>query len=304
MRALVVGARGFVGRHAALALSNSGFDVVGMGHGAWPSHREWGLKAWSDLHVSVSNLINSGRDVDVVVNCAGSGNVGFSLQNPLEDFEKNVRAAIEILEFVRLHAPKTPVITLSTAGVYGKCETVPTPETAPLKPVSPYGVHKQVSEEIAASYAQHFGLAVTVVRLFSVYGPGLRKQLLWDACQKFDRQEPIFFGTGDEVRDWIYVQDAAELLVTIAKKRWSGLQMLNGGSGIGFTNRQVLEILASELKSKQPPVFSGESRAGDPDKYVAEISRAKALGWSPKTDIAIGIRAYAEWFRKKGSETT
>ena len=161
-------------------------------------------------------MITYAGEPDVIVHCAGSGSVGFSMTHPYQDFQRTVATTLAVLEYARLYAPRARVAYPSSAGVYGEVQKLPIAETDPLSPASPYGVHKRFAEELCASYAQHFGIAVAVVRLFSVYGAGLRKQLLWDASQKIMRGENRFFGTGEEIRDWLHVEDAASLLIAAA----------------------------------------------------------------------------------------
>jgi UDP-glucose 4-epimerase len=297
MKTLVVGGRGFIGRYTARAFATAGFEVSGIGHGAWPSHNEWGVANWTDVHVSVASLLNRADQIDVIVNCAGSGNVGYSFQNPLEDFDKNVRTTVEILEFVRLYSPKTIVLSISSAGVYGQSHTIPTPETATPRPVAPYGVNKWVSEELCRSYVSHFGLSVAVIRPFSVYGPGLRKQLLWDACRKLSAGKCLFFGTGKETRDWIHVTDVSRLLLTLATCNFGGFQILNAGTGRKTSNERILELLAHNLGVSDQISFAGQIRRGDPEHYCADVSTSLALGWLAEMKVEDGIAEYARWYQ-------
>lgn len=197
-----------------------------------------------------------------------------------------------------MYATNAQVVYPSSASVYGAVQKLPITETDPLNPASPYGVHKRHAEELCMSYAQHFGIAVSVVRLFSVYGAGLRKQLLWDASQKIMRRENNFFGTGAEVRDWLHVEDAANLLIVAASHASALCPVVNGGSGTGVAVREILVELVSALGGDDAPVFSGITRSGDPLGYVADISRACALGWLPRTPWQDGVREYAAWFKK------
>src|SRR5206468_9707518 len=122
-----------------------------------------------------------------------------------------------LLEWLRGSAPESLVIVASSAAVYGAGHGGPIPEDAAVAPMSPYGQHKLMMEQLCQSYAVTFGLRSTVARLFSVYGPHLRKQLLWDICIRLQRGERalVMDGTGAEVRDWIDVRDVARLFAKI-----------------------------------------------------------------------------------------
>ena len=108
-----------------------------------------------------------------------------------------------------------------------------------MNPVSPYGVHKKIAEDLCRSYGQHFKIASCVIRLFSVYGVRLRKQLLWDECLKLSKNEITFFGTGQETRDWLHIHDVVNLLFTAAEHASSHCPTVNGGTGVGVSSAGV-----------------------------------------------------------------
>jgi len=164
--------------------------------------------------------------------------------------------------------------------------------------VSPYGYHARMTEELLAYHARFFGTRVTVVRFFSIYGPGLAKQLLWDAAAKLRSSEGIaeFWGTGEETRDWIHVDDAASLMVATSAME-ATYAIVNGASGERVTVAEVLEQLREALGVDVQLRFNGIVKPGDPRYYHADVSRARALGWSPSVRLREGIERYVEWLR-------
>ena len=298
-KVLVTGAYGFIGRNVARRFSNAGWTVVGIGHGAWRNEEflKWGISEWYTSDITTDSLQAYSGYPEVIVHCAGSGSVGYSIDNPYQDFQRTVDTTVSVLEFVRRHAPQARVVYPSSAGVYGVAEKLPISESAPLNPASPYGVHKKISEEMCISYARHFGVTVTIVRLFSVYGNGLRKQLLWDACVKVDKGENMFSGSGLEIRDWLHVNDAALLLLKEGMQATTDCKIVNGGSGKGVTIRDFLYQLFFCFGRADIPQFSGTIRNGDPAHYTADISALSDSGWQPNISWQEGVREYVEWFR-------
>jgi UDP-glucose 4-epimerase len=298
-RALVTGAYGFVGRSVARQLAASGWQVIGLGHGSWVRSEwsSWGLSDWRPESVTLDSLVTYAPDVRAIIHCAGGASVSYSVANPYQDFRRTVDSTAAVLEFARLYAKGARVVVASSAGVYGEVASSPIVETAVCAPVSPYGMHKRISEELCASYGTVHGVSSAVVRLFSVYGPGLRKQLLWDACTRLARDENRFFGTGREVRDWLHVRDAASLIAAAIDAAEPAVPIFNGGTGFGTAVETILAALFAALGRSDRPQFSREARAGDPSTLVADTTRAAALGWRPATTWRDGIEEYAAWYR-------
>lgn len=301
-RVLVTGARGFLGRNAALAFSSRGWSVTGVGHGAWArgEQERFGLSGWIEADVGIDSLRRCGEGFDVILHCAGGGSVGASFEDPPGDYRRTVESTEAVLEHMRASCPGARLIFPSTPAVHGDCGDAAIRESDARNPVSPYGAHKQRAEDLCLSHASQFGLDVSIIRFFSIYGPGLRKQLLWDACNKLDAGAGIaeFWGTGDETRDWLHVDDAVSLILKVADG--DRVTVVNGGTGEGRTIRETLETLKRALNATAEIVFNGNRRSGDPVHYRADVSRALALGWRPQVPFADGISRYARWYRERG----
>jgi UDP-glucose 4-epimerase len=297
---LVTGANGFLGRHVSRVAAGQGHQVVGMGHGDWSeeSWRHWGLSAWYELDVTLASLVAHAARPDLLVHCAGSSSVGFSFENPAQDFERTVGTTLDVLEYLRTSAPETALVYPSSAAVYGRAATLPISEKSPLAPISPYGFHKGIAEDLCRSYSESFGLPVAIVRLFSAYGIELRKQLLWDACRKSQVGDYRFGGTGRETRDWVNGEDVARLLLLAGDHAVSGTAIVNGASGTEVAVENILAVLLDALGADRKPEFTGTMRAGDPERVVGDSSRARGWGWSPQRPWQDGVREYADWFRR------
>lgn len=297
---LVTGANGFIGRHVSRAAALQGNQVIGIGHGDWTEEtwRCWGLSAWHELDVTLASLVAHAGQPNVVIHCAGSASVGFSIENPAQDFERTVTTTLQVLEYLRTCAPETALVYLSSGAVYGRAGTFPITEESPLVPISPYGVHKKIAEDLCRSYSQSFGLRLAIVRIFSAYGAGLRKQVLWDACRKALLGDCRFGGTGRETRDWVNVEDVARLLLIAGHHAEPGAPAVNCATGQDVSVETMLSVLFDALGVSQRPDFTGIIRAGDPERVTGDPSRAIAWGWAPKTQWEQAVSEYARWFRE------
>jgi UDP-glucose 4-epimerase len=297
--ALVTGAFGFLGRHVSRACAQAGYSVRGIGHGLWARAEwsDWGLSEWQASDVTPEAMELHAGEPTLIVHCAGSGSVGFSILNPAQDFDRTVGTTCSVLDYMRLHCPQARLVLPSSASVYGNALTMPISLTAPLGPVSPYGVHKRMAEELCLSYAQHFGTSVAIVRLFSVHGVGLRKQLLWDACIKLSRGPATFSGTGRDMRDWLHVDDAAKLLVAVGQAGSSSPMVINGGTGVGVPTVRIVETIASAFGRDADVQFSGAARPGDPLHLIADMSGTDVLGWRPERTLSLELERYVKWFK-------
>jgi UDP-glucose 4-epimerase len=299
---VVLGAGGFIGRHVCRTLAQQGATVFGLGHGDWSTdeQRRWGLTRWvaADAGIGALNTLLGGRPLAALIHCAGGSAVARSYSEPLVDFRRSVDSTAELLEFARTWPGSTPrVVLTSSAAVYGDQGDVDITEASACSPISPYGFHKLAAEQLCTSYARFFNVPVTVVRLFSVYGEGLRKQLLWDACQRFQRGEPRFFGTGHELRDWIHVEDATALLCAAASAPQARFALYNGGHEQASTH-DLLSTLGGLFDGHPVPVFTGKTHTGNPRRLTADCAHARhQLGWQPQVRLADGLRRYAEWFK-------
>ena len=298
---IITGALGFIGQNIAREFKNNYYYVIGIGHGSASKNEleDIGIDDWYEEDLTMLALKKINKLPDLIVHCAGGSTVGKSIENPYLDYHKTVNSTLELLDYIRLVTPNTPIIYLSSAAIYGSKEDLIIDEQESPNPVSPYGFHKLASESICKSYSHCFGIKVAIVRLFSIYGEGLTKQLLWEACNKIvnNAGDVSFHGTGSETRDWLHVKDVASLVVHLATREFSFL-ILNGGYSRKTTVKEILEMLLSEIKQKDTRIsFTGNIKEGDPKYYFAGINEALKIGWEPKLPLELGIKNYVKWFK-------
>ena len=293
MKVMIIGAAGFIGCHLAEFLTGTvelfTADVVSMDY---PNHVVTAQDS-PDFGAIFADI-----RPDICINCAGAANVGLSFQDPANDFDLNVVLVHRLLEAIRVHSPDTRFINLSSAAVYGNPQTVPIVEDSPFAPISPYGCHKMAAESLCREYAVCFGLKTQALRVFSVFGPGLRKQLFWDIFQKSRKADQIICpGTGDETRDFIYIADMARAIGACMSSAPFDGGVINVANGEGVTIRRAVASLLSGLEWKGELLFNGVVRDGDPLYWTADISRLRKIGYTSAHSFESGIGGLTEWLK-------
>jgi UDP-glucose 4-epimerase len=293
---LITGAAGFIGKNLALKFASHEYEVIGLGRGDAQDWMVENLKAWYSCKVELESLLKLPASPNLILHCAGSASVHDSAANPHAAFQSTVDSVMNVLEFIRLYSPKSKLVYVSSAAVYGVKKHFPISEDEASKPISVYGELKMSAENLCQMYARLYGLSILIVRPFSVYGEGLRKQLLWDACKKFSNKQFSFFGTGNEVRDWIHVEDLTRFLFIAKDLPNSNCPIFNIGSGDGVLVSELLAEVKGAFGLSEAIEFAQFSREGDPPSYIADVSKAKSLAWTPQVDWRFGIKRYVEWF--------
>ena len=299
MRVLVTGAAGFLGKHVSRHAADLGCEVAGLG-GAELSLEEQsrlGL-AWHRPAMIDENALRSlPFRPDIVVHCAGGASVGASVSNPELDWRKTVGATNLVVAYLVKHAPDARLVYPSSGAVYGAAaDALPRDLSGITAPLSPYGWHKAQAETVIRNAASEQGLKVCIVRLFSIFGTGLRKQLLWDACQRFVTGHAVFDGNGSERRDFLHIDDAVRLLWLGASQASAKSPTADGGSGKGTPVADLLTRLAANFDPRPIVQFSGTQRTGDPIDMIADIRAARNWGWRPEVELDQGLAVYADWF--------
>ena len=294
---LVTGAQGFLGRQVAAEFRAAGYRVVGIARE--PLDESLPLDAYicSELPGPALGDLLAAEQPDVVVHTAGPASVMASMQDPVADLQGTVMVLAAVLHDIRKFSPSSRLLVLSSAAVYGNPLTLPVSEGARLAPVSPYGFHKMAAETLLSEFFTVFGIRAAALRIFSAYGPGLRRQLLFDICEKARAGGVVrLFGTGNETRDFVHGKDVARACRVVAENAPMHAEAYNCASGHETTVRKIAEMLVPRIAPGDAIEFSGEERAGDPLRWSADISRLSALGFTPAVSIEDGVADYAEWY--------
>ena len=297
MKILIIGSSGFIGSHCFSQFKET--------------HEVWGcdIRPNNDSNYFQVERTNSNfssifqlQKFDLCINCSGSADVPFSINNPSIDLQLNTFNVINILEAIRIFNPQCRFLTMSSAAVYGNPPSLPIAESCPINPVSPYGFHKMFAEKICEEYTKFWGIHTCCARIFSAYGPGLKKQIMWDMYNKFLTKHSIeLWGTGNETRDFIFATDLTNALSLIIEHSDFNADVINVANGEQHSIAQIATIFAEEIgASSQTIKFSGAKRVGDPMCWEADISKLQKWGYLPQTSIEEGIKQYIQWAIKEG----
>jgi UDP-glucose 4-epimerase len=238
---------------------------------------------------------------DVVFHLAANANLPLSVAEPRKDFDLNVLATFNLLEAMRDAAPQTRLIHTSTAAVYGEGVRMPLREEDPTVPVSPYGLSKLSAERYVALYAQLYRLRASIVRLFSAFGPRLRKQVVYDLMRKIHENphELFIYGDGTQVRDFNHVSNVVEALLVVAERAGPEGEVYNVAAEEPVAIRELARRICEQVGVEPRFVYSGDVRPGEAQRWYADISRLKGLGYRPRLGLADGLADTVAWFRRE-----
>ena len=293
MKILIIGSLGFIGSSLGFKLSEK-HDV----HGAdiiCKIQEHYTLVKNSEFLV---NLIKENK-FDLIINCSGSANVQFSFSSPYDDYNLNVNNVFLHLSSIKEYAPKTKYLLLSSAAVYGNPKVFPVCENNFTAPISPYGYHKLAAENLCKEFNDIYNIQTLIVRIFSAYGPGLKKQLFWDLhqkCQKSNRVE--LFGTGEETRDFIFIDDLVKALELVMVNSSFENDIINIGSGYSTKIKDVAKVFFDNSSKPVDYFFSNTALSGAPNNWSVNIDKLKAFGFEPQYSISKGIKKTSLWLQK------
>ncbi|KAL7160305.1 hypothetical protein ABFS83_01G085000 [Erythranthe nasuta] len=325
---LVTGAAGFVGTHAALALKNRGDGVVGLDN--FNTYYETGLKKARktlldrrgvyiiDADINDAVLLTKLFEIvrfSHVMHLAAQAGVRYAMQNPSSYIHSNVNGFVTLLEACKNSNPQPAIVWASSSSVYGLNSKVPFSEKDRTdQPASLYAATKKAGEEIAHSYNHIYGLSITGLRFFTVYGPWGRPDMAYYFFTKDilrGKEIKIFEGADHATvaRDFTYIDDVVKgclsALDTAKKSTGSGgkkagpaqLRVYNLGNTSPVPVSKLVSILEKLLKVKAKKKLLPMPRNGDVVFTHANITLArKELGYKPTTDLETGLKKFVKWY--------
>jgi UDP-glucose 4-epimerase len=294
LRVLVTGGAGFIGSHVVDRLVNEGFRVRVVDN--LSSGRLVNIKRHIDSS-AIELVVGDLKDpevalrvvdgVDTVFHYAANPEVRVSTTNPEVHFNENIVATFNLLEAMR-RRNVGELVFASSSSVYGEPLEIPVGEDAPVKPVSVYGASKASCENLIHAYAKLYGFKAIALRYANVAGPRLRHGVIWDFIVKL-RENPLeleILGDGEQVRSYIYIDDAVEATMTAWRETSGYFEVYNVASEDWITINELADIVVETMglknvEKKYKPILHGVGWLGDVKKIALRIDKIKRQGFKP-----------------------
>lgn len=309
---LITGAAGFIAARTAEMLMEQGHTVVGIDNinDAYdPKIKEYRLKklqaiksfTFHKLDISDKSIIEKFKHekFDAVINLAARAGVRYSVENPWVFVETNMIGTLNMLELCKQNVIKKFIVA-STSSIYGEDPPYPTPENAPSsEPLQPYAASKKGAEAMCHAYHHLYGIDVSILRYFTVYGPAGRPDLAHlRFTQWISEGKPIRVnGDGNQSRGFTYIDDIAR--GTIMALKPLGFEVLNLGGHEVITINDLIKIM-EDVIGKKANVQYGPPNPADMLTNQADVSKAgELLGWEAQYNMRQGVEKLVEWYNQE-----
>ncbi len=305
MKILVTGGAGFIGSHLVDKLIENNNEVVvidnlstGDKKNLNPKIRLYKLDIQSP---KVSDIFRKEKP-ETVFHFAAQIDLRKSVEMPLEDAKINILGALNILENCRKYSVKKIIFASTGGAIYGEANIIPTPESYPAFPLSPYGITKLAVEKYLNYYFKNFGLSYIALRLGNVYGPRQNSKgeagVVAILCDKILLgRQPVIYGDGRQTRDFVYVDDVVKAGVLALDKNRIGVFNIGTAkeNDINTIFSTLKQLTGSSCEETHEPAKPGEQRRSclDCRKAIQE------LGWQPSYNLEKGLEQTVNWFKTK-----
>ncbi len=304
---LVTGGCGFIGSHLVEQLMAHGADVWVLDNlqAGTPSNLN-SVRNQVDLVIGdvrdpecVKRVVELSRPA-YVFHLAANASVPGSVENPAYDFETNSAGTFALFNVLREYGHSEKVILASSGAVYGQPQIFPIVEEHPWAPISPYGASKVGAETTARMFRRVYGLPVVIARIFNTYGPRMARFVILDFLRKLRNNPRVLeiLGDGQQIRDFTFVTDTVQGLLLLAKRGIPAeAYNLSSGGSVSVTELAQMLIAALGLTDETRIIYTGSSWVGDAQRWVVSIEKIGHLGYTPATDLKLGLAQTIQWFQ-------
>jgi UDP-glucose 4-epimerase len=307
MKILITGGAGFVGSHLCEKYTKKGDTVLCLDNfmnGNLMNIRH--LLNYRNFKLIQGDIQNYDllekimRDVDAVFHLAAQIHVDRSIIEPKLTYDINVLGTQNILEIARVFDVEK-VVHASTSEVYGSSQYAPMDEKHPLNAPHPYGASKIAADRMCYAYIETYGMNICIMRPFNLYGPRQKDSGYGGAISIFTKRvlsnmPPIIYGSGEQTRDYTYVDDIVEAYDLILNHKKPIREPVNFGTGVDVKINDLAAKIIRLCGKDLTPVHV-EERPGEVNRLIADITEAKKLGWTPKYSLDMGLEKFVDWYR-------
>jgi len=303
MRIAITGVAGFIGSNLAARLLKEGYQVAGIDNLAYGLREN--VPDGVEFHkrdIRDRGIYGLFEGVDAVFHLAAKNCISDCQADPIETADINVTGTINVFEAAR-RAGVRKIIYAESSALYEGSGLLPTPESA-VQPESFYAVSKLAGMHFAEAYKRYYGMTFTALRYFCVYGPvqDYRRTIppVMSAfiIKLLKGERPVIYGTGEKRRDFVYVDDVNDFHLLCLRDSRTDNGTYNLGSGENHSVLEIYEIVSRLLGVRIKPEFKPDL-PGEAQTTLADITKASALGWKPKTDMRTGIMRLIEYIKRE-----
>lgn len=299
---LITGVAGFIGSNLAQELINKHYQIIGIDNLAYGIKEQIPAKVeFHKLDIRSKKIYPLFCSVDTVFHLAAKNCISDCQTDPFETSDINITGTVNVFEASRL-ASVRKVIYAESSAIYEGSNVFPTPESEE-KPRSFYACSKWVVSNFAKSYSANYGLSLTGLRYFNVYGPrqDYRRSIPPVICAfiiaLLKNRQPVIYGNGQKRRDFIYIDDVNDFHLKLIKDDKACDNTYNLGTGINYSINEIYNI-TKNLLDKNIEVRYAPDLPCEAEITLADISKAKAIGWYPKVGIEEGLKLSIEYIKK------
>jgi len=290
---LITGVNGFLGKALTDELSKN-FKIYGIGYNRL-NIKNKNLTKIVNKKVNLYNISNNFGKIDYIIHCAGIGSVrGF---NNLKQLKSDADTTKDVLRYIAKYSPKTKLIYISSVSVYGDGYKNKIRENCKVNPISIYAKSKILSEYFCKHYQKKFNISVIILRVSSLYGNGLKRNVIYDSVRKISKNKNFFHGTGNEIRNFLHIDDFSSLICKILKKNSKNFKLYNCGGDQNIKILSIINKLKKIIKKKNKPKFNKYYIKLNPKSLrVDNKNIKKEFKWKPLVKIDDGLKNYYQWY--------
>lgn len=292
MKSIIIsGASGFIGRNLIDYYKNKKLNLICLS--SKKNNKKQKNIKWIKLDKNYHFLKNKKYNFDTIFISTGIGTVGKSNINKEKIREKKIFN--NLLNLIKKNNQKCKIVFFSSYSVYGNVKKK-SKENDKFKPLSSYAKNK-INFEKKLQKLKNF--EVIIFRLTSLFGPYLKKQLIWDTLQKVKQKKRMEFnGSGNELRDFIYIDDAIKAFdLLLRKKIKTNYEIFNCGTGKSINVKKIVNLILKLKKCRKKPYFNGKSVKYIPNKLMVNINKLRNENWHPSNNINSGLIKYLKWYK-------